>query len=176
MKDARRASNTFDAIAEHFDKTRNRPWKEVIEFLEDCKGTLLDIGCGNGRHLVEAMERGLDVYGIDASMKLLHISKRKVKGEVELLRADAKYLPFEDKSFENIIYIATIHHLKQGRVQSLKESKRILDDGGRILVSSWARELDRWDLEREERNVVVPWHREDGEVIERFYHLYRLGE
>ncbi len=176
MKDARRASKTFDAIAEHFDKTRNQPWKEVVRFLEKCEGSLLDLGCGNGRHLLEALDRNLKVYGVDASTELLRICKQKVKGKVELIRADVKSLPFEDRSFDNIIYIATIHHLKQGRVESLKESRRVLGNAGKILVSSWARELDRWDLEEEEKEVIVPWHREDGEIIERFYHLYRLKE
>ncbi|MEF8834634.1 MAG: class I SAM-dependent methyltransferase [Candidatus Thermoplasmatota archaeon] len=176
MKDARRASNTFDAIAEHFDKTRNHPWEEVVKFLDDCEGALLDMGCGNGRHLTEALEIGLEVYGVDASLELLRICKEKVKGKVGLVRADVKSLPFEEESFDNIIYIATIHHLKRGRIKSLKEAKRVLKDDGRMLVSGWARELDRWDLEEEERDVIVPWHRADGEVVDRFYHLYRLEE
>lgn len=176
MKDVRRASSTFDAIAEHFDKTRNHPWEEVVKFLDYCRGTLLDMGCGNGRHLTEALERELVVYGADASSELLNICKEKVKGKVDLVRADVKALPFKRKFFDNIIYIATIHHLKRDRVESLREAKRVLKGGGKILVSSWARELDRWDLEEEERDVIVPWHREDGEVIDRFYHLYRLEE
>ena len=176
MKDARRASDTFDRIADHFDKTRNRPWDEVTEFLKNCEGSLLDMGCGNGRHLLEALDRNLEVYGIDASIELLSICREKIKGKVELVRADVKSLPFEDGSFDNMIYIATIHHLKQGRVKSLYEARRVLKEGGRILVSGWARELDRWDLEEEEQDVIVPWHREDGEVIDRFYHLYRLDE
>jgi len=176
MKDARRASKTFDRIADHFDKTRNRPWKEVTEFLEDCEGSILDMGCGNGRHLLEALDNNLEVYGVDASIELLNICKHKVEENLELVRADVKSLPFEDGSFDNIIYIATIHHLKQGRVKSLEEARRVLRDGGRILVSGWARELDGWDFEEEKQDVIVPWHREDGEVIDRFYHLYRLDE
>ncbi len=176
MKDVKRASDTFDAIAEHFDKTRNHPWEEVVEFLEECEDTLLDMGCGNGRHLLEALERGLEVYGIDASIELLHICKKKLDDKAELVRADVKSLPFECGSFDNIIYIATIHHLKQDRVDSLKEARKVLKEGGKILVSSWARELDRWDLEDDEQDLIVPWHREDGEIIDRFYHLYHLDE
>jgi len=172
----RRVSETFDAIAEHFDKTRNRPWKEVVKFLDNCEGSLLDMGCGNGRHILEALEKDLEVYGVDASIELLNICKQKVKESVELVRADVKSLPFEHNSFDNIIYIATIHHLKEDRVKSLNEARRVLQDSGKILVSSWARELDRWDLDEEEQDVIVPWHREDGEIIDRFYHLYRLKE
>ncbi len=180
MKDFQRVSDTFDSIADHFDKTRNRPWKEVVDFIEDCQGTLLDMGCGNGRHMLEAVDRGLKVVGIDASGKLLYKSKTKLRKktgkDVELVRSDVKSLPFQDRSFENVIYIATIHHLRDGRVKSLKEAKRVLKPGGEILVSCWARELDRWDMEEDQRDVIVPWHREDGEIIERYYHLFTLDE
>lgn len=176
MEDARRASETFDSIAEHFDKTRNRPWKEVVDFLEGCEGALLDIGCGNGRHLMEALDIGLKIYGVDASSELLKICRKKTGDKAKVVRSGVKSLPFKDESFDNAIYIASIHHLKKARVKSLKESKRVLKEGGKILISGWAREQDRWDLEEDEQDVIVPWNREDGEVIDRFYHLYRLDE
>ncbi len=180
LKDFKRVSDTFDSIADHFDKTRNRPWKEVVDFIRGCRGSLLDMGCGNGRHMLEGIQRGLEVFGVDASKRLLEISKTKLEKRtekrVELVRADVKSLPFDDLSFDNIIYIAAIHHLKRGRIKSLKEAKRVLKPDGQILVSSWARELDRWDLEKDQREVLVPWHREDGEIIERYYHLFTLDE
>ncbi len=181
-KDFERSSRTFDSIAEHFDKTRNRAWDEVVEFLSNCEGNLLDMGCGNGRHAIEGLKRGCRVVGIDASMELLKICKKNVRNKVtrdfhvDLLRADVKKLPFQKNTFHNVIYIAAIHHLKSGRVESLEETKRVLKPGGRVLVSSWARELDRWNLDEGEKDVFVPWHREDGKVVKRFYHLYTLDE
>jgi len=181
-RDFERASETFDSIAEHFDRTRNRAWKEVIDFLDRREGKLLDMGCGNGRHLIDALKKGFDVVGVDASIELLGISSDKIKKETReegspktaLVRADVKRLPLKKNSFDHVIYIAAIHHLKRGRVDSLKEAKRVLKPRGNLLVSSWARELDRWDLDKEERDVIVPWHRDDGEVVDRFYHLYTL--
>ncbi|MGM0510207.1 MAG: class I SAM-dependent methyltransferase [Thermoplasmatota archaeon] len=178
MKDVERAANTFDSIAGHFDKTRNRPWEPVVEFIEkigDDDGTLLDLGCGNGRHTGVAVDRGLDAIGLDASRSLLNISKKKIP-VAQFLRGDIKKLPFSDNAFNHVIYIAAIHHLSEGRVESLREAKRVLKPGGSVLVSAWARELDRWDLEEGEADVTVPWHRDDGVVIERYYHLYRLDE
>lgn len=176
MKDAKRASETFDKIAEHFDKTRNRPWKEVSDFLEGLSGRLLDLGCGNGRHGRIASKNGLEVVGVDASKKLLKIAKESSDPDEDWVRGGFKRLPFKDESFDNVIFIAGIHHLKKGRIKALKEVKRVMKKGGYILISSWARELDRWELEEDECDIIVPWHREDGEVIDRFYHLYRLPE
>lgn len=171
-----KTGKTFDIIAGHFDKTRRRPWKEVVDFLRTGHGKLLDMGCGNGRHLVPALGMGYKIIGLDASVELLLISKRNIFGRVELIRGDVNELPFSKGSFDTVIYIATIHHLRKGRIESLKEARRVMKDGGRILVSAWAREQDRWELEEDERDVIVPWHHENGRVLERYYHLYTLGE
>ncbi|MFW6176290.1 MAG: class I SAM-dependent methyltransferase [Thermoplasmatota archaeon] len=176
MKDAHRAAETFDSIAEHFDKTRNRPWKEVEKFLDDTSGKTIDIGCGNGRHSEVAVNLDHKVVCLDASIRLLKITMRKLKDEAEYVRSGIKKMPFKDKSFDNVVYIAAIHHLKTGRINSLKETNRILKTGGKMIVSSWAREQERWDLNEDEQDVIVPWTREDGKKIERFYHLYRLEE
>ena len=176
MEDAHRAAETFDSIAEHFDKTRNRPWKEVEDFLEETSGRTIDIGCGNGRHSEIAIKKDHEVVCLDASYNLLKIAREKLMKKGDLVRSGIKKMPFKDDSFDNAIYIAAIHHLKKGRFDSLLETRRILKSGGRLIVSSWARELDRWDLDKDEQDVMVPWTREDGKIIERFYHLYRLDE
>ncbi len=176
MEDVRRVGKTFDAIAKHFDKTRQRPWKEVVDFLKGGSGKLLDMGCGNGRHLKVALEFSYDIVGLDASRKLLDISIKKMFGKGSLICGDVKGLPFKEDSFDTVIYIATIHHLSEDRVDSLKEAKRVLKPGGRILVSAWAREQDRWELEEGESDVLVPWHLEDGRIVDRYYHLYTLDE
>ncbi len=176
MDDAKRAAKTFDSIAEHFDKTRNKTWDEVEEFIESTSGKTIDIGCGNGRHSKVAIDKGHDVVCLDASMNLLKITKSKLKLKADYVRSGIKNMPFQNSTFDNAVYIAAIHHLEYGRVKSLEETKRILKTGGKLIVSSWAREQDRWDLDDEEQDVIVPWTREDGKKIERFYHLYRLNE
>lgn len=53
----------YDSIAQHFDKTRYKPWPRIVSFLNDlrtdpgCSVPLIcDVGCGNGRYM------GEDVY------------------------------------------------------------------------------------------------------------------
>ncbi len=176
MRDVKRASNTFDSIAEHFDKTRKHPWKDVVNFLDRTSGKTLDLGCGNGRHVKAGLENGHEMVGMDASLELLKIAKENIDESVELVRGNVKELPFAAETFDNILYIATIHHLKEKRVESLEEVKRALKNGGKTIISGWAREQDRWDIPDEQKDLIVPWHREDGEVIDRFYHLYTLEE
>ncbi|MFO7791983.1 MAG: class I SAM-dependent methyltransferase [Candidatus Saliniplasma sp.] len=176
MKDAKRASKTFDEIADHFDKTRYRPWDEVVEFLQSINGKIIDLGCGNGRHSLEAKELGLEFICLDVSRKLLDIAKDKTGNDGEYVRSGLKRLPFKSNTFDNALFIAAIHHLSQGRVESLKESKRILKEGGRIMISSWSREQERWDLDEDESETFVPWHKRNGSIVSRYYYLYRLDE
>lgn len=174
MKDVERASKTFDSIAEHFDLTRDRPWDEVTEFLRNIEGTIIDLGCGNGRHSLVAKELGLEFVCLDASKRLLDIAKKKTDSYGFYVRSGLKKLPFKNCSFDHAIYIAAIHHLSEGRIDSLREVRRILKNNGKVIVSSWARELDRWELDEDEDEIIVPWHKQDGKVVDRFYHLYRL--
>lgn len=176
MKDAKRSSRTFDEIAEHFDKTRNRLWDEVVDFLSDLDGIIIDLGCGNGRHSVKAKELGLNFVCLDISKKLLNIAKDKTGNVGSYVRSGLKNLPFRKESFDNAIYIAALHHLSDGRIGSLKECKRVLKKRGKIMISSWAREQDRWDLEEDESETMVPWHKPDGTIVDRYYYLYRLNE
>ncbi len=175
MDDAKRAGETFDSIAEHFDRTRNRTWDEVIEFIKAGEGRLLDMGCGNGRHSLAALEYGYDVTGLDASGKLLDICRKKTNS-MDWIKGDVKTLPFEKQAFNRVVCIAVIHHLKKNRTDCVKEIRRVLKSDGRALISTWAREQDRWELEEDQRDVMVPWHLEDGTVVQRFYHLYTLEE
>ncbi len=175
MKDSHPVGDLFDSIAEHFDRTRNYPWKEVVEFVSGLEGKALDLGCGNGRHCVVMVEREMDVIGLDASMELLKIARENCP-DGRFVRADVRKLPFREDRFDVITYIASIHHLKKGRVESLRECKRVLKEGGELLVSSWSRESDRWDIPDDQRDVMVPWTRDDGEVFQRYYHLYTLKE
>ncbi|MFO8109993.1 MAG: class I SAM-dependent methyltransferase [Thermoplasmata archaeon] len=165
----------FDSIADHFDKTRNRPWKDVEEFIGAIEGDILDLGCGNGRHCSAAVEKDLRTVGLDASVELLKIAKQRCK-KGDYIKGDTRLLPFKDESFDGVLYIAAIHHLREGKVRSLKECKRILRTDGKLLVSSWSRESDRWDIPDKKREVIVPWTRDDGVVFERYYHLYTLDE
>lgn len=51
--EATHVHSVYEKIADHFSETRHKPWPKVMEFLESLppSGTLIDIGCGNGKYL-----------------------------------------------------------------------------------------------------------------------------
>ncbi|MEK6911656.1 MAG: methyltransferase domain-containing protein [Candidatus Thermoplasmatota archaeon] len=180
-------TRTYDAIAESFDRARERPWPEVAEFAATFPPStiVLDLGCGNGRHAKALCDAGHRVLGIDASRGLLPIDRRR-EPRAALVQGDVCGLPFRDRTFSSAIAVATIHHLPSDaeRLLAIREMYRVLTIGGRALVSAWAFEQARFgkDLDvraasdpREATDVWIPW-RGGGATVDRFYHLFRDGE
>ena len=172
---------TYDRIAAHFARTRPEPWREVSEFLEGRSGAVgLDVGVGNGRHaelLASACRR---VVGIDLSLAALSEARSRARAngfDLALLQSDAVSLPLSRDVVDLAVYVATIHHLPASsqRVGSLDELARVLDPSGRAMVSAWSVTHDRFDAE-DGFDTTVDWTLPDGEVVERFYHVYEQAE
>ncbi len=174
-------ARVFDAIAAEFDGTRDRPWPEVLEFVESLPpGSLvLDLGCGNARHAKPLLEKGHRVVGFDASRAMLAIARHRVPRGL-FAQGDLCALPFCDASFPAAIAVASVHHLpsEEERITAMREIARVLRRGGRAFVTVWALEQPRFDYLVETpatRDVWVPW-RAGGEEVQRFYHLFADGE
>lgn len=165
------AKADYDKFAEEFSKTRSAPWKEVSDFLEELpkSAKIIDIGCGNGRHLIEAKKRGLNVIGVDISRNLLKIAKKKTGAPLVL--GNALALPFKESAFDNSMCIAVVHHFKteSERASCLKEIAHITQNSS--LVSVWAFEQEKF-ANRKSPDIQLGWNNEHP----RFYHLFREGE
>jgi len=176
--------DTYEEIASHFAKTRAYPWPEVDRFLESAPGGAvgLDLGCGNGRHVAPLAARVDRVLAVDASRGLLDEARDRVAGDgvadrTTLLSGDAARLPLQADAIDLAAYVATLHHLPERslRVASLDELARVLVPGGRALVSAWSTAHDRFD-DSEGFDTTVEWTLPDGEVVDRFYHVYDPAE
>lgn len=169
--------DTFDRIAKHFARTRQKPWGQVTTFLEDHgpDATGLDIGCANGRHLPALAAVCEMTIGLDASRRLLRVAMRDRGARAALIQGDATQLPFADDSVDIAIYVATIHHLpSEGqRRGSLNELARVLASDAPVLISTWSVTHDRFD-DVEPGDRLIPWTLPNGDRLDRYYHLYDL--
>jgi len=68
-------------------------------------GSVLDLGCGAGRHTKVLFERWWTV-GLDLSMALLKVA-RKESPDAPYVRADMRELPFADESFDLVVNLFT---------------------------------------------------------------------
>ncbi|DAC72286.1 MAG TPA: class I SAM-dependent methyltransferase [Thermoplasmata archaeon] len=186
------AQQTWDAIADSFDTTRQKPWKYCLDFICSLKKTdlVVDIGCGNGRHLLPCAAYCSHVVGVDISPKLLRIIQKKLQSttlsNVSLVHADAVQMPFADNQLDAILFIASLHNIqgKQNRNTALKEIARVLKPNGVALISVWSRWQERYYKYFLKQLIVDPggfgdinvYWRQHNLNIPRFYHLYSKGE
>jgi tRNA (uracil-5-)-methyltransferase TRM9 len=115
---------------------------------------------------------------VDFSAEMLRLARRyshKFEFPVNLQLADARCLPFADRSFDWAISVATYHHLKgrERQVAALIELKRVLKPGGEAFITVWNRGQPRFWFKRKE--VGVPWRVKDR-TIYRYYYLFTYGE
>src|SRR5437868_12209979 len=62
---------------------------------------LLDVGCGAGRALRLAADRGAKVTGLDASHGLLEYARRRVP-DATIVQGELQSLPFADGTFDAV--------------------------------------------------------------------------
>jgi ubiquinone/menaquinone biosynthesis C-methylase UbiE len=186
------AEKTWDAIAESFDLTRQKPWKFCLDFISSLKNSdiVADIGCGNGRHLLPCAHNCSHAIGVDISQKLLRIVQNKLSNKhiinVSLIHADVVQLPLADNSLNAVLFIASLHNIKgkEHRFRALQEVGRVLKPNGVALISVWSRWQDmywRYFMKqfivrsREFGDIDVFW-KQHTLNLPRFYHLYSRRE
>lgn len=170
----------YDTIANEFDKTRIRLWSCVINFLNSfsANSKILDIGCGNGKYL--NYRNDLIMKGIDISIKLVEICKKK---GFDVIKASMTDIPFEDNSFDGVICVASYHHLDNDmdRQKTLNEIYRILKNNGIAFLEVWSKEqLDNSNknsLNFKRKSNLVKWTSiETGNIYYRYYNIYAKGD
>ncbi len=99
---------------------------------------ILDAGCGTGNLASKMSNKGAKVIGIDYSKEALEIAKNKKIKNFELIQHDlTKKLPFPDNHFDKIVSNNVIYSLPEEiRPQVFKEFRRVLERGGKIIISN----------------------------------------
>ncbi|NJF25269.1 class I SAM-dependent methyltransferase [Thermococcus sp. Bubb.Bath] len=103
------------------------------------KGRVLDLACGVGGFSFLLEDMGFDVVGIDSSGFMIERAKEYAKekrSKVEFILGDARELPFEENSFDYVLFIGdSIVHFDPPVLNStFKEVARVLKPGGRMLL------------------------------------------
>ncbi|NHJ32165.1 MAG: class I SAM-dependent methyltransferase [Asgard group archaeon] len=182
----------YDIIAESFDCKRSRPWKEVMQFIEQFPSSsrILDLGCGSARHTKFMLEKNFTVIGLDISFRILQVANERRLSILRnrltsLVNGDATNLPFKTNSFDNIIMIAVLHHFESlsDRLEILREIKRILSEGGKCLITTWSKLHPRFEkkdlcelVKSGKKDILVPWTLPNGRKISRYYYLFEKEE
>lgn len=90
-------------------------------------GSTLDVGCGTSR-----LGFIRQYTGADFSEPMLAKAREKYP-ENEYVKADARDLPFEDNSFDNVVSTRLLMHLDEWQT-AVEEMYRVCKPGGRIIL------------------------------------------
>lgn len=100
-------------------------------------GRFLELGSNWGRWSIAAARAGFDPVAIDPSLGAIRAARRVARQldiELEVAVAEARHLPFPDRSFDVVFSYSVLQHLAPDDVAAtLRECARVLGDRGLAL-------------------------------------------
>ncbi len=166
-------SSTETQARNYWEKTWNRflkyhgmiaPSAKLIQHLFNHvprNGTILDLGCGEGRNSLYLSQVGYNIVGIDLSFKAARVMKNnffeeELKGLV--IAGDARLMPFKNESVDAILAHHLFDHLDaEGFAVALAEAFRVLKTDGVMLMT-----VDSFGEFTGDSNTVL---RDDGSIV-----------
>jgi SAM-dependent methyltransferase len=102
-----------------------------------------DLGCGPGAHALALARRGYDVFGVDASPRMVDVARaRAARDELSatfVVHDVSSPLRFPDASLGGVLAILVVQHLPDP-ARFIAEIRRCLRPGGYALLTAPARD------------------------------------
>lgn len=127
-------------------------WQKVAKLMAGHYGikpgdSVLDVGCGKAFLLYDFTQvvPGVKVQGVDISEYAIQNAKEEVRPYLKL--GNAVSLPYEDKSFDLVFSINTLHNLYcYDLVKALKEMERVGKKDKYLVVEAYRNEEEKVNL------------------------------
>ncbi len=119
--------------------------KAALSEIKLRKGSsVLDVGCGTGLLFSHIAEDAALLVGLDFSSNILRQASKRAKqhSSVAILRADADFLPFPDKTF-NAVFAITLLQNMPNPLRGLYEIKRVAQSKAAVIVTGLKKEFSR---------------------------------
>jgi SAM-dependent methyltransferase len=100
---------------------------------------LLELGCGGGLLLRDALATCAAVTGLDHSEEMVDLARERAPG-AEVVLGRAERLPFADDTF-SAVAMSIVFFFLDDPVRVLRECRRVLTRGGRLAVYTTGPEL-----------------------------------
>jgi SAM-dependent methyltransferase len=131
--------------------------------------TVLDIGTGNAQLLRQLHDWGrqhghdLQLLGCDLSAPVLQVAQRETShAPIDLVRCDARHLPFADGAVDVVMCVQALHHFNRDAAERLvQECARVARIG--VIISDLRRSYGAyWGARLLALGPVSPLSRHDG--------------
>jgi 2-polyprenyl-3-methyl-5-hydroxy-6-metoxy-1,4-benzoquinol methylase len=104
--------------------------------------SILDLGCGTGRHSIELAKRGYKVIGVDLSESQLQRAREKATEQkvcIDFIQGDARNLPYQNQ-FDLVIMLCEgafpLMETDEMNFQILKNTFNSLHQGGKLIFTT----------------------------------------
>lgn len=134
-------------VNEYEEKQETIVGKDLISLVknellsEEKHGNVLELGCGTGLYTEILQKKATNILATDYSEEMIAAATKK-RGQLkntEFAQANALNLEFKDSCFDTV-FMANLIHIIGDAEKVIDESKRVLKNGGKLIVSSFAME------------------------------------
>jgi len=176
----RKAKETYDSAADHFDQTALGFWakygRSTVERLSLRPGSkVLDVCCGSGASAIPAASIvgcGGRVIGIDLSEQMLSLAKNKAHElnlcNIDFKTGDMSQLNYDDESFDAVVCVFGIFFMPNMENQ-IAELWRMVKPSGKLAITTWGKDFfepayGNWkeilkSIRPDLYSAFVPWDR-----------------
>jgi ubiquinone/menaquinone biosynthesis C-methylase UbiE len=170
----------FDKLAKIYEAEKISPWNDLyerpnsIQLMGEVDGlTVLDAGCGGGKHCADLLAKGATMHGFDMSEKMLAFAKDALGDQVEFKVADlSQPLPYQEGQFDRILCALALHYLEHWNTP-LSEFYRVLKPGGKVVISTHHPFMDHALAGGEDyfahTLIEDSWKKPDGTLYVRYW-------
>jgi ubiquinone/menaquinone biosynthesis C-methylase UbiE len=133
---------TYDRMSRRSEEAGLRDLRQGL--VADASGSVLEIGGGTGANLLHYDGKVESLVVTEPEPAMLRRLQRKAREQAPLakvLRAPAEDLPFEDDSFDTVVSTLVLCGVDD-QARALREARRILRPGGRLLFLEHVRSED----------------------------------
>jgi ubiquinone/menaquinone biosynthesis C-methylase UbiE len=160
------------------------PLPVAVGFAEDLKRegakTVLDLGCGAGRHSILLAKTGFQVVALDLSETALKILEDRLKtasiDNVTLVKHEMWELPFVDDYFDGVVCTNVLHHGKLVEIRrAIREVHRVMRRGSSaFIVALSTADFRKGNGKMLEGNTYVFTRGEERGIIHHFFTNHEL--
>lgn len=143
--------SVFESYADYYDPVySDKDYGAECNFLESIFGrysnrpvkNVLDLGCGTGGHAFTLVGRGYKVTGVDMSLEMLEIGRRKAKErviEIEFTEGDIRKIELNRKFDAAISMFAVMSYqiTNEDLISTFRTASRHLEKNGLFIFDAW---------------------------------------